>query len=113
MTPQDEQSLIDGLNAWEEHKRRKAIKNMFKKKSFDDQFKDWNYVQRILYWVKTIICLLLKRTHGSYLNNSVCVINWDFYPSCGEYDGYNWTACWVEIGLFKNWKVCICSDSSY
>lgn len=107
------QDFGEGLLAWDEYRRKKAIIAMFKRKSFNDEFDELKWFQKPFYWFKTIICLLFKRTGGSYLGDSVCIISWDFHPSVGEYYGQDWTSCWVETGFFKNWKVCICSDSSY
>lgn len=118
MTPEQDEQLYkdfsEGMMAWDEIRRKKAIKALFTKNGINDEFNDLRWFEKPFYWVKTLVCLLLKRTGGSYLNNNAfCIATWDEHPSCGEYSGYDWDSCWIEIGLFKNWRVCICSDSSY
>jgi hypothetical protein len=110
-----QQALSEGLDAWDEHRRKQALKHMFKRKNlvgdfyYDFRKKPWAIA---FYWLKALICILLKRTNGDYFNaHDICM--WDQRPACGEYDGWDWECCWVEEGVFKNWRVCIMGDSSY
>lgn len=99
--------------AWDKHRRKQAIKYLFNRKHLADDLFDYsNWWTVSFYWIKTLICLFFKRTNGTYLTGFQ-VVFWNVRESCGEYSGQEWDAYWVEYGIFKNWNVCIMSDSSY
>jgi len=94
--------------------RMEALKHAFKRHHISDDLTDYGWPLRIFYWLKTVICLLLGRLSGDYLKTNAFEIIWfNQRPAVGENCGYDWQSCWVEPGIFKNWQVCIISDSSY
>lgn len=107
------QDAMSGLMAWDVFQKKQAEKYLLKKSSFCEEFKELRWYERWFYWVKTFICLKLNLTGGSYLNDAINTHCWD-ESSCGTQDGtyYSWYGCWVEMGLFKNWKVQVASDGT-
>jgi hypothetical protein len=102
-------AITDGYRKWKNKMRWQAVRSMFIKKCVAD---DFDFECKWFYWFKSLVCLLLNRTNGSYLKGSaICYFNGR--NSCGEYSGCDWEACWVEEGIFKNWRVCVITDSSY
>jgi len=100
-----------GLAAIEEIKEAEALEAIFKKECFASEFSDMPWYAKAFYWFKTLVCLCFKWYNGSYLNDSFPIVYWNEYG--GHEGGSNWDACWIEAGIFTNWKVCIMSDSSY
>lgn len=95
---------------YQKYYRKRAIRACFNKVNIDMELKELHTGLRIFYWLKTLICLLLNRTHGLYLMNSIYALGYDSYR---DYWGeYSWRGCWVERGVFKNWQVCLASDGS-
>lgn len=114
MTNEDLYSALDDYYSYKnKHDRKCALKALFKRKSFCDEWEDFRFYEKWFYWFKILICLLFDWTNGSYLDDSTDCLYWNQQPSSGEYSGYEWESLWVEHGFFKNWKVCIMSDSSY
>lgn len=110
---EDWQAAMDGLMKWEKFQQKQAFKYLFNKKSFDDEFKEQRFYQRWFYWLKTLVCLKMGWVNGSYLNDSINVHHWD-EECCATQDGtyYSWWSCWVEIGVFKNWRVDVSRDGT-
>lgn len=95
---------------YEEYRRTRALKALFEKSSFDLDLKDFNYLLMFFYWMKTLICLLLKRTNGTYLDpHTFCILSYD--ESHG-YESMSWESVWVSTKLFSGWQVCIASDGT-
>lgn len=110
MTEQEQNDFGKAMDAWDEHKRKRALKALFEKDSIGCEITDYNYFVRAFCWLKTLICLLLNRTNGSYLDtNKFCVLSYDERSS---YDSTDWDACWVSPYLFKDWNVCLSSDGT-
>ncbi|AUC14352.1 hypothetical protein BTO06_03985 [Tenacibaculum sp. SZ-18] len=109
--PKEELELIREADlAYENFKRKEAIKQLFIKSSFDFEFFDYNIYQRCFLWFKTFICLVLKRTNASYLDkNTFCILS---YNESSDMCGMNWEACWVSTDLFCGWNVCVGSDGT-
>ena len=107
---EQEQEYINILLEWDEYRRKRALKALFEKGSIGFELEDFNYAVRAFCWIKTLICLLLKRTNGSYLdNNKFCILAYDEYQG---YESIDWEACWVSPYFFKDWNVCIGSDGT-
>ncbi len=103
-----ETRLEEAMKAWYEHKRKRALKALFENDSISHDITDYNYMQRAFCWLKTLICLLLDRTNGSYMDsNKFCILAYD--ESQG-YESTSWDACWVSPCVFKDWNVCLASD---
>lgn len=104
---------MEGVRAWERFQQKEGFKCLFKRKSFDDEFLELRWYERWFYWVKTLICLKLRRLNGSYLNDSINVHHWN-EETCATQDGtyYSWWSCWVEKGVFKNWNVDVSKDGT-
>ena len=110
MTEKEQQEFNRAMDAWEKHKRTRALKALFEKDSISCDITDYNYMQRAFCWLKTLICLLLDRTNGSYMDsNKFCVLSYDERQ---EYESTSWDACWVSPYLFKDWNVCLASDGT-
>lgn len=98
------------MDDYEEARRKRAIKALFERDAIAWEAEDFNNITRAFCWLKTLICLLLKRTRGSYLSpNSFCILAYDEYRG---YESYNWEAVWVSSKLFSGWQVCIGSDGT-
>lgn len=107
---EQQQEFARVMEGWDEIKRKRALKALFERDSIGCEITDFNYVVRAFCWLKTLICLLLNRTNGSYLDsNKFCVLAYD-ERSC--YDSTDWDACWVSPYLFKDWNVCLASDGT-
>ena len=106
--------LTASFLAYENTRRKKAIKNMFKRKSFSDdsKYELRNFFKFSFYWLKCLICLILNRAGGDTIN-AYKLIFWDQRQVHYEYSGYVWECCYVEQGFFKNWRICIILDSTY
>lgn len=102
---------MKGKIEWEDHMRIEAIECLFSKSTLDDEYKELSLLLRIFYWVKCFLCLCLDRTWGSYLNGSISMVVWNFHSN-GYDGGQSWMGCWVEKGIFKNWRVCVTSDGT-
>jgi hypothetical protein len=103
------EDIRDGMRAWEEYRRRRAVKAIFKGE-WNSDITDYKKAVRCFSVVKLFICLLLKRTGGSYLdNNMFCILSYN-ETSCIE--SYNWEAVWVSPKLFSGWQVCVGSDGT-
>lgn len=100
-----------GVIEYEDEKRQQAINELFKRNSLDDEFLELPWYKRIFYWFKCFICLGLERTNGSYLVDTVAMVNWNG-RSGGPEGCYYWDCVWVEMGVFKGWRVCVSSDST-
>jgi len=100
----------DAYKAMYDYQVKRAKKALFEKHSIDSEIKDYNIFIRSFCWVKTFICLLLKRTGGSYLDkHTVCILSYD--ESSG-YESQSWDAVWVSTKLFSGWHVCLASDGT-
>lgn len=104
---------MKGVMKWQDYQERQAVKELFKKSSFNDEFKELPWYKMGFYWLKTFICLKLGRTDGSYVGDAINVHYWD-HETCGTQDGtyQSWWSCWVEMGVFKNWKVVVSRDGT-
>lgn len=110
MTEEQQEEFNQAMTAWDEVKRKRALKALFEKSSISYDITDYNYMQRIFCWLKTLICLLLDRTGGSYMDsNKFCILSYDERSEC---EGSSWDACWVSPYLFKDWNVCLASDGT-
>ncbi len=107
----NEPSLCNILEGYDEFKRKRALKNCFKKSSWNIELTDFNRFIRCWCWLKTVICLLARRTKGSYLNTGgVCVLSYDWVQN---YESQDWSAVWLTSPkLFKGWSVYIGSDGT-
>lgn len=110
MTDEQMDGLMEGLKAWDEHQRKRAIKNLFKKDSWGSDLSSYNYFVRCWSWLKTFICLCLKNTKGSYLDdNTFCILSYD---ETQNMESTSWEAVWVSPKLFSGWQVCVGSDGT-
>lgn len=110
MNKTEDEIFADAMKAWDKYKRKRALKALFETKSFAAELYDYNFIVRCFMWVKCLICLLLNRTGGSYLDpHTVCILAYD-ESQCIE--STNWDACWVSSKLFSGWQVCLCSDGT-
>jgi len=102
--------FLRSMDAWDKHKRKRALRALFEKDSIDYSITDFKYHIRVFCWLKTLICLLLNRTKGSYLDDDkFCILSYD-ESSCGESIG--WETCWVSHCIVKDWNVCLTSDGN-
>lgn len=115
MSKEEEEKMqidfAEAMYGYEEYRRKRAIKALFQKSSWSVyDLSDYNYVVRIFSWIKTLICLLLKRTGGSYLHKHYfCILAYD---KCQGYEGTSWEAVFISPKLFSGWQVCVCSDGT-
>lgn len=110
MTDEQQREFNLAMDSWEKHKRNRALKALFEKDSISCDITDYNYFIRAFCWLKTLICLLLHRTYGSYADsNKFCILSYD---ECYAYESQSWDACWVSPYLFKDWNVCLASDGT-
>jgi hypothetical protein len=71
---------------------------------------DFKIPIRVFVWLKTLICLLLNRTNGSYMDsNYFCILNYDERQNL---ESISWDACWISPKLFSGWNVCLASDGT-
>lgn len=114
MTDKEEKEFADAMNQWEEYKRKDAIKNLFKRSNYTEEYFELPFYTRWFCILKVLVCLVLKRTGGSYLDvNTICIIAYNEHASVGGYSGYDWDAVWVDFRFFRGWQVCIAGDGSY
>lgn len=108
-----EKEIFEAYKDYDEAVRKRAIKALFEKESINIyDLSDFKIPRRIFLWAKVLICLLLKRTRGSYFGgDKVCVLAYDEHSN-GESGGYSWEACWVSVKCFSEWQVCLASDGS-
>lgn len=105
-----QQEFSRAMEAWDEIKRKRAIKALFQRSGISCDITDYNYFIRAFCWIKTLICLLLDRTNGSYMDsNKFCILSYDERHNLESID---WDACWVSPYLFKDWNVCLASDGT-
>lgn len=110
MTEEEQKQFNDAIYDYEEYKRERAIKALFEKESISYELKDFNVFIRAFCWLKTLICLVLKRTNGSYLDyDKFCILTYD-ERYCME--SQSWDACWISPYIFKDWNVCLASDGT-
>ncbi len=110
MNEQRQKEFEEAMNAWEKHKRKRALCALFEQDSISCDITDHNYFIRAFCWIKTLICLLLDRTNGDYLDdNKFCILSYD--ESQG-FESTSWDACWVSAYFFKDWNVCLASDGT-
>jgi hypothetical protein len=106
----EQEEFNQAMDEWEKYKRKRALKALFERSSIAFEITDYNYLIRVFCWLKTLICLLLNRTYGSYLDrNKFCILA---YNESSGYESQNWDACWVSPYLFKDWNVCLASDGT-
>ena len=110
MTKQEREDFEKAMVSWEKHKRLRALKALFERDSICFEITDYNYFIRSFVWVKTLICLLLNRTKGDYLDdNTFCILAYDEIHGC---ESQSWDACWVSTRILKDWNVCLASDGT-
>lgn len=110
MKETEKQQFAEAMDAWEKYKRARAIKALFERDSISHEITEYNYIIRAFCWVKTLICLLLNQTYGSYLDtNKFCILAYDEFQGM---ESQSWDACWVSPYLFKDWNVCLASDGT-
>jgi len=98
------------MDAYEDARRKRAIKALFEKNSICFEIKDFNYVTRCWAWLKTLICLLLKRTNGSYLMPDYFnILSYDEYSG---YESQSWEAVWISPKFLTGWQACVSSDGT-
>lgn len=106
--PTDE--FYEAMDSWEKCKRKRALKALFEKDSISFDITDYKKPVRVFIWIKTLICLLLNRTNGSYMDsNYFCVLSYDERQG---YESTSWDACWISPKLFSGWNVCLASDGT-
>jgi hypothetical protein len=108
MTDEQIESLREGLDAWEDFRRKQAIKELFKRESISLELMDYGFFMRIFLWIKTLICLTIKRKNSEY---GVCILAYD---ECGggESGGSSWEAVWISPKIFSEWSVYVGSDGT-
>jgi len=107
-----EQELKEQAKAFRDYFRyeeKRAFKMMFNLKNFDCEFLEQPIIAKVFYYLKALICLALRRTHGSYLGDTIVVISYDEYQC---YESLSWRSVWVTRGIFTGWSVCCCSDGT-
>lgn len=105
-----EKDFLECMKGYEKFKRKRAIKALFNKEDISSEIKDFNYIIRIFCWLKTLICLILNRNNGSYLDtHKFCILSYD--ESQG-YESSTWEAVWVSPCLFEDWNICIATDGT-
>lgn len=111
MTPEEESKIYkEAHDSYFEYRRRRALKAVFEKDSYGDIRSDYNSFKWGLLWIKLLICLIFKKTSGSYLDkNSICILAYD---ESGYPDGMSWEAVWISDKIFSGWQVCIGSDGT-
>lgn len=95
--------------ATKEYERKRALEAFFEKESWTYELDDFNWFMRAFLLLKAWICLKLKRTDGSYLNNEVCVLAYD---ERSYWDSESWDAVWVSKCFFNDWRVCLAVDGT-
>lgn len=100
----------DAYNWEQERLRKESISQLFKREGIDYDLMDFSIPKRSFLWLKTLVCLLLKRTGASYMDkNSFCVLSFnEGYDICGS----DWDACWISSDIFKGWRVCLGTDGT-
>ena len=110
LTEKEIQQIREGQLAWDNHQRKEAIKQLFVKDSIAYELEDFGFIKRKFLWLKTLICLLLKRTNASYLDkNYFCILA---YNETADMCGSSWEACWISGDIFSGWNVCVGSDGT-
>ena len=110
MIDQETKIFNKAMADYEKYKRSRALKALFEKEARGDVREDYGYARYVFCWLKTLICLLLNRTGGSYMdNNKFCIIAYDERYGM---EGSSWDACWVSPYLFRDWNVCLASDGT-
>lgn len=110
MKTEEQQDFKRVMDALEKYKRERAFKALFERNSISCEITDYNYLIRAFCWVKTLICLILNRTNGSYFDrNKFCILSYDKRHGC---ESISWDSCWVSPYLFKDWNVCLASDGT-
>lgn len=100
----------EGYFLEQERIRKQALKELFKRDGIDYDLMNFKFHKRCFLWIKTLFCLLLKRTGASYLDsNSFCVLS---FNEGGDVFGQHWDAVWISSDLFKGWRVCLGSDGT-
>lgn len=108
---EEEEMIRDAYLAMEGYKRKRALEALFEKSSICwNELSEFNIFMRAFCWVKTLICLLLSKTGGSYLDeDSFCILAYDEFQGM---ENQNWEACFVTPHIFSNWNVCVCTDGT-
>ena len=111
LTPKEQEQFADAMRGVEKYHKQRALKACFERKSLDNSLTDFNRVVRFWCWLKTLICIILNRTGGSYVSSgSFCVLSYDWYQG---YESQGWRAVWLDSAkLFSGWQVCLCSDGT-
>ncbi len=109
---QEEQRIFnEAMYSYEKYKRTRALKALFEKHSYGgSSFEDYNYFMRAFIWTKILLCLLLDRTMGSYMDsNTYCFLAYDErHDECGS----SWDAVWISTKIFSSWQVCVGTDGT-
>ena len=110
LTDIEQEEYNQAMDVWDEVKRRRALKALFEKDSISFDITDYKYIIQWFCWLKTLICLLLNRTNGSYLDSDkFCILSYD---EAQGYESQYWDACWISPYFFKDWNVCLASDGN-
>lgn len=107
-----EEEIHEAFRYADQWRIQEAKKAMFKAQCEHWEVReDTSWLTRRFCWLKALVCLLMGRINGSYLdNNTLCIRYWN-ESSCGEY-GSSWDALWVSTKLFSGWQVCVCTDGT-
>lgn len=110
MTENEKQEFYSAMDAYEDARRKRAIKALFERESFCFEMENYNYFVRCFAWMKTLICLILKRTNGSYLDKHYFnILAYDEYSSI---ESMSWESVWISPKLFSGWQACVGSDGT-
>lgn len=110
MTDKEKEEFYEAMDLYEDSRRKRAIKALFERDSISLDIQDFNYAMRCFLWLKTLICLLLKRTKGSYLDkHTLCILAYD---ERSGYESQSWEAVWTCYDIFSGWQVCVGSDGT-
>lgn len=111
MSKEEDEIFHQAMSDWDEYKRHRALKALFQKGTRGCDVRHLNCVGRAFFWFKTLICLLLNRTNGSYLDvNSIYILAYD--ECSGGEGGSSWDGVWVGDKIFSKWEVCISCDGT-
>lgn len=111
MTPEEQKQFDQAMRDYDEYRRERAIRALFERDTRGLDVKDFTMFIYGFCWIKTLICLLLRRTRGSYLDDDN-MVNILAYDESNYPDGSSWEAVFVSTKLFSGWQVCISTDGT-
>lgn len=87
------------------YEQKHALKAFFIKGNVFLDLVEMNFFVKWFYFLKALICLLLKRFKSKEYGIMVIAYDEYSYP-----DGCSWSYVCVDKGFFKGWNIQMCTD---